>query len=167
MLFSCMVMAQEKGTAVLYGYKQGVLPGVIRKHNISELPREQANERVAKPMKPKFNYMIYIVSSKRITPVEIWINGIAQNVQFRPVDSTPVVLTNYNLPMHPKTVQLVPKTKRAVIQLTPGTVLEGPQNEKLSGIAAENELVVVYKAGKKTCYVALRHFTPLEPVATM
>jgi hypothetical protein len=159
--------AQEKGSAKLYGYRQGVLPGVSNKHNISELPVPRPDERLVKPMKPKFNYLLYLVSSKNITPEEVWINGIPHRIQTHPVDSSPVVLVNYNLPMRPRKTELVPKTRHNIVQLVPGDVMDNPANTKLKALADSNELVVVYTCRKKTYYVALKKFAALEPIAAM
>ena len=152
--------AQNKGTAKVYGYKQGVLPGAPPKHVISENGRE-----VNPTLKPKFNYRIYLVTSKQATPTQLWINGVGFKAQTFPVDHTPVEMENTNLPLEKKKTTLVPKTSQKVIQVAPGSAIEEKTSAKIKDLAQGNELLIVYESGGKTYYSTLKKLNPLEPLA--
>jgi len=149
--FSISSVAQVEGASKLYGYKQEVMPGTIR---VDE------NGRQVRP-KPRYNYFIYLASSTKVSPTEIWIDGKAYSVNTLAVEKTPV---EYESTGSQKPVVLVPKTTRRVLQLSPLTEISqaGTKGKTLS---AKNELVIIYKGGGKTYYKTLPKFTMLEMLA--
>src|SRR5690348_17261961 len=76
--------AQTQGASTVYGYRQEVMPGMVR---VDKNGRET-------PRKPQYNYFIYLASAARTTPVEIWISGEAYSVRTTNVSTTPVEYTN-------------------------------------------------------------------------
>jgi hypothetical protein len=146
--------AQTEGASKIYGYKQKVKPGTIRVDD---------NGR-AVPAKPMYNYFIYLASTTKVIPVEIWINGEVYSVTINTVHATPV---NYTNPMSGdnKAEILVPKTTRKVLQLAPSTDKIQKPTQKGKTLSAKNELVVIYKGSGKTYYKALPRLTELDPLS--
>ena len=151
--FCATSIAQTEGASKLYGYKQKVMPGTIR---VDDNGREM-------PRKSQYNYFIYLASTTKVTPVEIWINGEVYSVTVHEV-STPV---EYRHPSsannNPKI--LVSKTNRHVLQLE--TSLNKIQNPNARGksLSAKNEMVIIYKGGGKWYYKAVSKLDELEPLA--
>jgi len=150
---SCFSNAQTKEASKIYGYKQPVLPGTIRTDdNGKPMPRKQ-----------QFNYFFYIVSSSKINPLEIWINGEADSVTAINI-SSPVQYKNPTS-LENKSKTLVPKTSKKVLQLNAsGKKVEKPtQKGKL--LSTKNELVIIYSCNGKLYYKAISKLNELEPVA--
>jgi len=153
-LFFCTAsIAQTEGASKLYGYRQKVMPGTIRvDDNGKEAPR-----------KSQYNYFIYLASTTKVTPVELWINGEVYSVTVIEV-STPV---EYNHPSssnnNPKI--LVSKTNRHVLQLSPSLNKIQKPNPKGKSLSAKNEMVIIYKGGGKWYYKAVSKLGELEPLA--
>jgi hypothetical protein len=146
--------AQTEGASKIYGYKQRVKPGTIR---VDDNGREvQA--------KPVYNYFIYLASTTKVIPVEIWINGEVYSVTINTVPATPVKYTNPMLDDN-KSEILVPKTTRKVLQLAPSTDKIQKPTQKAKTLSAKNELVIIYKGSGKTYYKALLKLKELEPLA--
>lgn len=152
LLFSISTFAQVEGASKLYGYRQEVMPGTIRVDENGNQIRPQ----------PRYNYFIYLASSTKVVPTEIWIDGKAFKVGVNTVAETPVKYKNPTSTEKAKT--LVPKTTRRVLQLLPmGELTETSTKGKT--MSAKNELVVIYKGGSKTYYKALSNFTMLDILA--
>jgi hypothetical protein len=145
-------MAQVEGASKLYGYKQEVMPGTIR---VDE------NGNQVRP-KPRYNYFIYLSSSTKVIPTEVWIDGKAYSVNASPVAKTPVEYKNPTSTEKAKI--LVPKTTRFVLQLLPVAELS-QASSKGKTLSEKNQLVVIYKGGQKNYYKALAKFTMLEMLA--
>jgi hypothetical protein len=151
--FSVQIFAQTEGASKVYGYKQAVLPGTVRvDDNGNELPR-----------KKQYNYFIYLASSTRVTPVEIWINGepyFAEAISVTaPVEYTHPTSGNLKVKI------LVPKTTRRVLQLSStGKKVQKP-NKKGKLLSKKNELVIIYKGNGKLYYKTITNLTELERVA--
>lgn len=145
--------AQIEGASKIYGYKQKVRPGTIR---VDDNGREV-------PSEPMYNYFIYLASSTKVVPVEIWINGEVFEVNVNTVSSTPVKYVN---PMSGNNAEiLVPKTTRKVLQLTASTNKAQKPNQKGKALSAKNELVIIYKGNGKYYYKTLATLKELEPLA--
>lgn len=157
---STLITAQTKGNAVLYGYKQAVLPGA-NPRVISEETGEVEN--VMK--KANYNYFFYMSSTARLYPSEIWIDGEGHSVKVETVKKTPVEIINSNTPLSPKKTTLVPKTTRRVIQLTPTPQISGKKMLKVKNLSRTHELVVVYKMNGKFYYQTMKKLIVLEAAA--
>ena len=146
-------IAQTEGASKLYGYKQKVMPGTIR---VDDNGREM-------PRKTQYNYFIYLASTTKVTPAELWINGEVYSVTVIEV-STPV---EYNHPSssnnNPKI--LVSKTNRHVLQLSPSLNKIQKPNPKGKSLSAKNEMVIIYKGGGKWYYKAVSKLGELDPLA--
>lgn len=151
--FSAFSFAQTEGASKIYGYKQKVMPGTIR---VDENGREIQR-------KPQYNYFIYLASTSKVTPVEVWINGESYAPIVNKVATTPV---KYSHPTSgdPEKV-LVPKTTRKVLQLSPS--LNKIQNplQKAKKLSSKYELVIIYKGGDKLYYKAVSKLNELDVLA--
>ena len=153
-LASFFSFAQVEGASKIYGYKQKVMPGTIRVD-------ENGNPA---PRKTIYNYYIYLASTSKVTPVEIWINNEAYSVTVNEVKSTPVEYTNPT--SNPgKSKMLVPKTTRRVLQLTPSSNPIQKPTSKAKGLSVKKELVLIYKGSGKLYYKTISKLTELEPLA--
>lgn len=151
--FSAFSFAQTEGASKIYGYKQKVMPGTIR---VDENGREIQR-------KPQYNYFIYLASTSKVTPIEIWINGESHTPIVNKVATTPVKYT------HPTSGEpekiLVPKTTRKVLQLSPS--FNKTQNPSQTGkkLSTRNELVIIYKGGDKLYYKSVSKLNELDVLA--
>jgi len=153
-LASFFSFAQVEGASKIYGYKQKVMPGTIRVD-------ENGNPA---PRKTIYNYYIYLASTSKVTPVEIWINNEPYDVTINEVKTTPVEYTNPTSDAG-KSKILVPKTTRRVLQLTPA--LNKIQKPTLKGkaLSVKNELVIIYKGNRKLYYKTVSKLSVLEPLS--
>ena len=157
-VFSVLItMAQSRGSAKLYGFREAVISGVNKSHV------EEGGEQVNIAGKPGVKYMIYLQSAVRVYPSEIWIDGEPYGVSLQTVP-TPVERQEFTAPSQKKTV-LVPSTTDKVVKLTPVPPVESKLTAKGRELAAANELIVVYKQGGKFYYSTLKELKQLEPVA--
>jgi hypothetical protein len=145
---------QTKGTARLYAYRQPVAPGTP-----GGTVDMEGNE-VGTGQSARQNNWIYITSTTRIYPSELWINGQPYAVRIQRIAKTPVPN-----PSPEAQKPLVPKTSQLVWLLTPVPAVEGKQQPRSRGLAAANEVVVVYKSGGKFHYAAAKTFTDLSAAA--
>lgn len=153
MVLSFFSQGQTEGASSLYGYKQAVLPGTVRTDD---------NGRPM-PHKQQYNYFIYIASSGKITPMEIWIDGEVNSVTA--INSTSPVEYKNPTSLENKSKTLVPKTSGKLLQLSPsGKKVEKP-TQKGKRLATKNELVVIYKSSGKLYYKTISKLNVLEPVA--
>jgi len=152
--FSFLSFAQTEGASKIYGYKQRVMPGTVR---VDENGREQRRQ-------PQYNYFIYLASTTKVSPIEIWINGEAYSVIVATKSATPVKYTHPNSgDTIPKI--LVPKTTRRVLQLGPSSGKIQKPTLKGKTLASKNELVVIYKGNGKMYYKTISKLDELEPLA--
>ena len=153
-LFSVLSFAQTEGASKIYGYKQRVLPGIVR---VDENGKEQRRQ-------PQYNYFIYLASTTKVVPVEIWVNGEAYSVLVTSRSSTPV---NYIHPNSGDTTPkiLVPKTTRKVLQLGPSSSKIQKPTTKGKTLSSKNELVVIYKGNGKMYYKTISKLDELEPLS--
>ncbi len=153
-VFFCTAsIAQTEGASKVCGYKQKVMPGTIRvDDNGKEMPR-----------KSQYNYFIYLASTTKVTPVELWINGEVYSVTVNKV-STPV---EYGHPSYANNTPkiLVSKTNRHVLQLGPSLNKIQKPNPKGKSLSAKKEVVIIYKGGGKLYYKAVSKLGELEPLA--
>lgn len=153
MMFSVLSFAQKEGASKIYGFKQRVMPGMVRiDENGIEVQR-----------KPQYNYFIYLASGTKVTPVEIWINGEAYSPIVNNVSATPVEYTNPTSGDN-KSKILVPKTTRRVLQLGPGLNKIHKPTGKGKMLSAKNEMVIIYRGNGKLYYKKLSKLCELEPV---
>jgi hypothetical protein len=151
--FCTASLAQTEGASKLYGYRQKVMPGTIRvDDNGKEIPR-----------KSQYNYFIYLSSTTKVSPVELWINGEVYSVTVNEV-STPVEYS------HPSTANnrpkiLVSKTNNHVLQLSPSLNKIQKPNPKGKSLSAKNEMVIIYKGGGKWYYKVVSKLGELDPLA--
>src|SRR5688572_7654960 len=99
---SLATMAQTQANVRLYGYKLYVSGG--KGPEVTEGSTTKVSEGAGK------NYFLYAVSSSRIYPSEIWIEGIRYGVTIKSIPKTPVEMSesgNIGAPAK----QLVPATK--------------------------------------------------------
>jgi hypothetical protein len=154
------VNAQIEGKAKLYGFKEPVSKGIAPQKTIDE----RGNESKA-TINQAFNYFIYMVSSSRVYPAEMWIQGQPYSVSLEMIKTTPVIRKNYNNPSDPGLIELVPKTSDQVIMLKPAPAIQDKLTDKGRELSVNNELVVVFKQNGKFYYNTLRNLTVLEVAA--
>ena len=154
--FNSKCLGQTEGSAKLYGYVQPVLPGA----NNSVIA--EGGEQVTEPKKTGKNYRIYIESSSRVYPVEIWINGEPYSARMDVISSTPVEFGSEGTGNRKV---LVPKTSKKVLLLTPATYTETKNTGDVRSVASLNELVVLYKQNGKFYYNKLEKLEILEAAA--
>jgi hypothetical protein len=147
----------------LYAYSQVVTPGMVPKGVIDE----NGNTVNIKKESP-INYYIFAAynSSIKISFGEIWIKGKFYNTEIKNVDSTPVVLTNENIPQNPSKEILVPATKLKVISIVPGktknsSLARSPSFIKMTKRA---ELIVSYIYRGKKYFIEIKKIKLLQPV---
>lgn len=158
-VLSLSAFAQTKGSGKLYGYKQAAPPGMIRK-TIDENGTEKAA-----PVKQNVNYYLYLVTSSRAYPSELWIKGEPFGVRLQTIEETPVEQTNTNVRVSTAKKLLVPKTTQKVVQLIPAPMAGKALSSKAKALSSANELVVLYKQNGKFYYQALPKMTELEAMA--
>ena len=155
MTISVLASAQSKGTAKLYGYVQEVSGG--------KRPEISGNTEPSRG--PRKNYMLYAVSSTRIYPTSVWVEGVQYGVAPKTISSTPVEYANENNIGSPKQT-LVPSTKQKVVQLIlNSTPQRKGSSQSASSMAKSNDVVLVYKLGDKSYYTLLKNLSPLEAAA--
>jgi hypothetical protein len=133
-------VAQSEGASKIYGYKQKVQPGTVR---VDDNGREVQR-------KLQYNYFIYLASTSKVTPVEIWLNGEAYAPLVNKV-SSPVEYTNPTSGDN-KLKVLVPKTNRNVLQLSPSLNKIQKPSAKGKILSAKNELIIIYMGNGKQYY---------------
>jgi hypothetical protein len=145
--------AQREGASKVYGYKQRVMPGMVRVDiNGNEMKRQ-----------PQYNYFIYLASTTQVTPVEIWINGEAYSPITNKVLTTPVEYTNPTSGENKPKI-LVPQTDRFVLQLSTSLNKVKKPSKKGKTLSKNNELVIIYKGNGKLFYRAIADLSELDSV---
>lgn len=161
-LFSVLAFsafAQTKGSGKLYGYKQAAPPGMVRK-TLDENGAEKAA-----PVKQNENYYLYLVTSSRAYPSELWIKGEPFGVRLQTIEETPVEQANTNVRVSTAKKILVPKTTQKVVQLIPAPMEGKSSSAKAKSLASANELVVLYKQNGKFYFQTVKKLTELEAMA--
>ena len=154
LMLSIFSYSQTEGASKIYGYRQSIMPGTIRADKDGNQVRP----------KPNYNYFIYLASTSKVLPVEIWISGQAYSVTSTAVSTTPVEYKNpTSTEGHSKI--LVPKTSRRVLQLNSTGVPVQTPTKKGKALSANNELVIIYKANGKLYYKTLSKFSDLEALS--
>jgi hypothetical protein len=155
--FFLMTAAQEKGKVKLYGYYQPVSAGKAPEMNPETGLRTSAGQGK--------NYFLYAVSSSRVYPVEIWIEGYRMGVTIKTITTTPVMHGDDANIGSPKQ-ELVPQTSQRVTQLvlTQATAEKKPGN-RAKTLAQTNEVVLVYKQDGRFQYSVLPKLTRLGSTA--
>ena len=152
--FSVFSFAQKEGASNIYGFKQKVMPGMVR---VDESGRETQRQ-------VQYNYFIYLASASKVTPVEIWLNGEAYSVIVNTILTTPVEYTNPTSG-DSKSKLLVPKTTRRVLQLAPSLNKIQKPTQKGKLLSSKDEMIIIYKGNGKLYYKALSKLKELEPLA--
>lgn len=148
--------AQSKGTIKLYGFEQSVAGGKAPDINEKGLRVSKGGGK---------NYFLYAVSSSRIYPTEIWLEGTRYGATIKTIEQTPVEYGDEMNIGSPKKV-LVPKTSQKVVQLIPNASTENKASgRKAKSLAQKNGLVVVYKQNGRFYYQVLAHLTSLTGAA--
>lgn len=143
--------AQKEGASKVYGYKQRVMPGMVRVDiNGNEVKRQ-----------PQYNYFIYLASTTHVTPIEIWINGEAYSPITNKVLTTPVEYTNPTSGDNKPKI-LVPKSNRYVLQLSLSLNKVKKPSKNGKTLSKNNELVIIYKGNRKLFYKAIADLSELE-----
>jgi hypothetical protein len=155
--FTIISIAQTKGSAKLYGFKEPVTSGVAPSNIEDGNGKEIKNEA-----KSTFNYFIYLQTISRVYPSEMWINGVPYSVKVETIKSTPVKRDNSNNPSQTTSTILVPKTTHKVVMLTPAPAINDKLSKKGRSLSKDNELVVVYKQAGKFYYSNLKKMKELE-----
>jgi len=152
-LFSFFSYGQTEGASKIYGYKQKIMPGMARvDENGKEVQRQ-----------PRYNYFIYLASTTKVIPVEIWVNGDAYSVIVNNVSKTPVEYTNPTSGDN-KPITLVPKTTRRILHLAPSLNKIQKPTQKGKMLSSKNEMVIIYKGNGKLYYKTLSKLSELESV---
>lgn len=161
-VIACTTSAQP--TIKIYAYSQETSPGMIPK----DVPDENGNPVVRKKQQ-NINYYIFAAYSPsvKVNFLEVWINGKYYKVQSERVDSTPVVLINYNIPDNPVKEVLVPATGLCVMSLAPigeaGT--KTIPSSWFRKTISQSALIVSYQYKGKKYYMSVKKIKPLLPVA--
>lgn len=152
-----MLHPQPRGTIKLYGFKQTVSSG--KAPETTEGSDTKTSSGAGK------NYFLYAVSSSRIYPSELWIEGARYGVTIKSITKTPVEYRDEaNIGSSKKL--LVPKTSQNVIQLIPAPSIKSKSvGTKAKALSKTNELVVVYKRAGKFYYDTLKTLSDLEGAA--
>jgi hypothetical protein len=148
-------MAQSKGTAKLYAYRQPVAPGVGKGTiDISgeELPSKQRGGQ---------NLLLYIAAPSQIYPSAVWIDGESYGVRAKSVAKSPVTHTT----SEGTSRTLVPRTGNRIWQLTPAPAASGKVSRKVEALARSSAVVVEYKYKGKFYYTSLKELTELDAAA--
>ena len=162
LLFTIGLHSFSQPAVKIFAFEQENLPGT------QPAGVKDENGNTVKKAAAKKNYFIFLSLKKstNVTPVQLFIEGVAYSIRWAVVSRTPVEYTSKNIPNRPVKTTLVPKTRNKVIQITP-TEISGSENHDagIQKLARENDVVVVYKWNKKRYAVALNKIRQLEPVA--
>jgi hypothetical protein len=163
-LLSISCAATGQPPVKIYAYSQVLTPGTVPK-NVTDENGNPVNIK----KEPSVNYYIFAAypGSARISFCEVWINSRYYKVQTRPVDSTPVINTNYNIPANPVKEVLVPATRLRVISLSP---IDPPDNSTIhttwfGNMLKHSALVAGYLYNGKKYFISVKKIKMLQPVA--
>ena len=156
--------ALAQASVKLYAYSRVVTPGMVPKGVIDE-NGNAVNTKKESPI----NYYIFVAynSFAKISFEEIWIKGKFYNTEIKNVDSTPVVITNENIPGNSVKEILVPATKLKVISIMPGKTKNSSLTRSSSFIKLTRhaELIVSYIYHGKKYFIEIKKIKLLQPVA--
>lgn len=152
-----MTSAQEKGKVKLYGYYQPVSAGRAPEMNPETGLRTSGGQGK--------NYFLYAVSSSRVYPAEIWVEGARMGVTIKTITTTPVMHGDDANIGSPKK-ELVPQTSQRVTQLILAPAIDGKNfGNRAETLAGKNDVVLVYKQDGKFYYSVLPTLTALDGAA--
>lgn len=155
--------AQSKSDK-LFGYSQVTTPGIAKADEIENLDGTVTQTTGSGNNK---NYFIYLstLSKTRVYPMEVWIKGEAFSARSETITNSPVQISGPGVRGNPQKTTLVPKTTQKVTRLIPIPLMGGKSTDRGETLAAQNDLVVVYKQGGKTVYKTLKNIKELSPKA--
>ncbi|MBC7873527.1 MAG: hypothetical protein H7Y01_06015 [Ferruginibacter sp.] len=166
--FFAFLLSSITGTAQpavkIFAYSQETTPGNIPKDVTDENGKPQGTKKGA-----SINYYFYgaYTPSVKISFCEVWIGSKYYKVQTEVVNSTPVVVTNYNIPDRPVEDVLVPASKLRVMSITP----VGSPTDKIINtswfrkLLRQSELIVSYLYKGKKYFIPVKKIKILAPVA--
>jgi len=158
LLVSTIAFAQPR--IRVYAFAQETTPGTIPVD-------EYGNPR---KMEPNINYLLYAEyqGSYAIKFDGVWIKGKGYSAQSSVVTSTPVTITNYDIPSKPVTIVLVPATKQKVMELQPiGRASINVNAAWFRDMLRKNELIISYYYKGKKYFIPVRKLNWLPPVSAM
>ena len=143
----------------IYAYSQATTPGTIPVDENGNPVRFKAD---------RLNYFFYAVysSSYKLKFDGIWIKGKGFSVQTSRVNSTPVTVTNNDIPAEPVTTVLVPATNKWVMSIQP--ISESGITVKAAwfrDMLKKNELVISYYYNGRKYFIPVKKIKVLPPVA--
>lgn len=163
-LLAAFTIHAQTGQDQLYGFSQVTIPGAAAAKRVTD---DAGNTVERRTEDLKVTYYIYLstTAKTRVYPIEVWIKGNAYSARPETVGSTPVQVSGPVVMGRTQKKTLVPKTTQKVTRLVPIPLTADKSSQKAQKLAAENELVVVYKQGGKTFYKTLKALTELSPQA--
>jgi hypothetical protein len=152
--------AQSNKGVKIYGYLQPVVKGAPPKKVVTE-----NNQEIYFEQKPSGNIIIYLTypTSTALQPDALYIGGKKYKVKVENIEQTPVRITDHNLPLQPKTTELVPKTGNKVVLITPVEPVTFKPGSCLKRKMKANEVVIGYTVKGKRKYATAEKLTRLEP----
>jgi hypothetical protein len=164
-LFTLLLLAafgaQAQSNAItIYGFKQLTSGGMQKRGDIDETGRLIKQEPA-----PALHYAIYLANSSgnNVYPVQLWIQGKAYAVKVKPFQNNLVVPANTDAPVA-KLKTLLPETGGTIYRLMPAPLAVDKSNDRASALAAQNDVVVLYRWKGKLEYGVLKKFVDAEPV---
>ena len=152
-LLAVISCSAQTGKAKLYAFSQPVIPGVNPGGTTVSGEPETTTGNAG------VNYFIYMSSSQRVYPSEIWIKGEPYSVRLTRVNQTPVVRDGIGGP-----ITLVPKTSNSVWLLTPAPPIESKLSQKGRSLSANNDVVVVYRENGRFVHSVVKQMKEIEAI---
>jgi len=144
----------------IFAYSQETSPG-----NIPNNVTDESGKAVVTKKGVSKNYYFFAAypPSVKVSFCEAWIGGRYYKLQATPVDSTPVVMINYNIPDQPVKEVLVPASKLRVRSLSPlgspsGKIIRANWFRKM---LSQSELIISY------IYKEKKYFIPVKKIKTL
>jgi hypothetical protein len=163
-LMTISISAISQPFVKIYAYSRVTMPGTIPK-NVTDENGNRINTKKESPV----NYYIFASynSSVKISFGEIWIKGKFYNVQTKNIDSTPVVLTNEDIPGNPLKEILVPASKGKVMSIIPGKTKKSSLKKTswFINMTKHSELIISYIYHGKKYFIGVKKIKVLQPVA--
>ena len=145
----------------IFAYSQETTPGNIPKNGNPAGAKRGAS----------LNYFFYAAYKPNTTInfSEVWIGKDYYKVQTERVASTPVIMTNKDIPSQPVKEELVPATSKQVVSIVPAGLpaynnIDSAWFKKLQDKSA---LIVSYFYKGKKHYTGVKSIKPLLPAAGM
>lgn len=155
-----LLKAQTVGAAIVYAYRQPILPGTQRGDIL-----ERTGKTIVVRANTQSSPIIYISSHQRIYPVALWIDGKRYGVNTQAIRKTPIVIfRDEKLPQSEGKI-LVPKTTQCVWRLTPMPDIQKRNFNAAASAACKSAIVVVYKMSGRFYFNALNTMESGQPQA--